>query len=320
MPGASFLLADMNTGQILVAKAPHARHLPASTLKTLTALTLIPLLNPNAKLVVKPRDVAVDGTRLGILPGTSYRIGMLFQGLLMVSGNDAAFALARGNHSVAATLKAMNATAAHLNAFDTVAKDPSGLDKAGQRTSAYDLALIGRAAMKLPDFRRYVRTKVASMPGGWAGGKLKPGFKINSHNKLLFNYPGTIGIKTGYTNAAKATFIGAATRGGKTYLITQMSSPNGSWRPSAALLNWAFAHGRSVTPIGKLVEPGVPAKPKPAALPTSPKKTISLGASAGQPALPAWLGVAGGISLLALLGGGLTRRNTGRNRSKHRSR
>jgi len=113
------------------------------------------------------------------------------QGLLMVSGNDAAYALARGNHSVAVTLKAMNATAADLNATDTVAKDPSGLDKAGQTTSAYDLALIGRAGMKLPDFRRYVIEKQSVVPGGRSvDGKVKPAFKIGSHNKLLYNYQG----------------------------------------------------------------------------------------------------------------------------------
>ena len=216
MPGASFLLADMDTGQILVARAPHARHLPASTLKTLTALTLIPLLDPNAKILVQPQDVSVQGTHLGILAGTEYTVGTLLQGMLMASGNDAAYALARANHSMATTLKAMNATAAELGAFDTVAKDPSGLDKAGQSSSAYDLALIGRAAMKLPDFRRYVRTKQASLPGGRsADGKLKPGFKIGNHNKLLYNYQGAIGIKNGYTIAAKYTYVEAATRGAR---------------------------------------------------------------------------------------------------------
>ncbi|HZY01353.1 MAG TPA: hypothetical protein VFE92_17985, partial [Dermatophilaceae bacterium] len=90
MPGASFLLADMDTGQILVAKAPHATHLPASTLKTLTALTLIPLMDANTKILVKPEDVSADGTHVGILAGTSYSVGTLLQGMLITSGNDAA--------------------------------------------------------------------------------------------------------------------------------------------------------------------------------------------------------------------------------------
>ena len=319
MPGASFLVADMDTGQILAARAPHAPLLPASTLKALTALTLIPRLDANTQIVVQPEDVRVDGTRLGILPGTAYSVRTLLQGLLTASGNDAAFALARANDSVALTLEEMNETAAELGAFDTVAMDPSGLDRPGQTSSAYDLALIGRAAMKLPDFRTYVSTKAASFPGGMSSdGKMLPGFKIGSHNKLLYNYQGTIGIKNGYTIAARQTYIGAATRGGKTYIVTEMASPNASWRPTAALLDWAFAHGTSVTPIGELVEPGTATRPEltsaggglpqPQATEAAPQAALSAMAlrkqteSARLPALQPWVGVAGLISGVALVG------------------
>src|SRR5450759_4026808 len=248
MPGASFLVADMDTGQILAAKAPHTPRLPASTLKTLTALTLIPRLDASAKIMVEAEDVRVEGSRFGILAGTAYGVPTLFQGLLLASGNDAANTLARANHSVAVTLSEMNAAAADLGAFDTVAKNPSGLDQPGQTSSAYDLALIGRAAMKLPDFRGYVSTKSATVPGGRSNdGKTVPAFRINNHNTLLYNYPGAIGVKNGYTIAARQTFIAAATRSGKTYIVTEMGSPNGSWRPTAALLDWAFAHGAQVT-------------------------------------------------------------------------
>jgi len=328
MPGASYLIADMDTGQILAAKAPHARYLPASTLKTLTALTLIPLLDSSATIKVTPQDANAQGSHLGILPNTEYSVRTLMQGMLTVSGNDAAYALARGNHSVAATLKAMNATAADLHALDTVAKDPSGLDKPGQTSSAYDLALIGRAAMKLPDFGRYVAVKQATLPGGRSvKGKRTPGFKITSHNRLLYNYRGAIGIKTGYTIAAKQTYIGAATRGGKTYIITQMSSPNGSWRPPAALLNWAFAHGSSVTPIGELVEPGIVPTQEPilasgargqsspgTSLTTAPRE------SALGPALPAWIGVIGVITALAVLRARALARTRARARARTRRR
>jgi D-alanyl-D-alanine carboxypeptidase (penicillin-binding protein 5/6) len=303
LPAASFVLADMDTGKILVARTPHVRHLPASTLKTLTALTLIPLLDPNKKIMVKPEDVRVQGTHVGILSGTSYTVDTLLQGMLITSGNDAAYALARGNDSLAVTLAQMNVTAAGLNAMDTVAKDPSGLDKRGQSSSAYDLALIGRAAMKLPSFRKYVSTKNASLPGGrTADGKRKPGFKISNHNKLIFNYPGAIGIKNGYTVAAKFTYVEAATRGGKTYLLTEMASTASGWRPSAAMLDWAFAHGTSVTPIGELVEPGKAVLPKPKAAPAvagvqAPPATPLLPL---QPALPFWVGMAGVVGVLAL--------------------
>ena len=324
MPGTSFLIADMDTGQILAARAPHTRSLPASTLKALTALTLIPRLDASSKIMVEPEDVRVEGTRIGILAGTAYGVPTLFQGLLLASGNDAANTLARANQSVDVTLTQMNATAADLGAFDTVAKDPSGLDKAGQTSSAYDLALIGRAAMKLPDFRRYVSTKKASVPGGRSSdGTMLPSFDINNHNRLLYNYAGAIGIKNGYTIAARQTFIAAATRAGKTYIVTEMASPDGSWRPNAALLDWAFAHGAELTPIGRLVEPGTVTRP---GLTSASGDGSSEGASRAAPGAQAlggptvvrlsglqpWVGAAGLLSGMALVGAFAARSIAGR--------
>jgi serine-type D-Ala-D-Ala carboxypeptidase (penicillin-binding protein 5/6) len=324
MSSPSFVLADMDTGEILVARAPHVRRAPASTMKALTALTLIPILDPDATILVKPQDVNVVGTRLGILPDTRYSVRTLLQGMLVTSGNDAAFALARGNRSVAVTLKAMNAKAAALNALDTVAKDPSGLDKVGQSSSAYDLALIGRAGMKLPDFRRYVGSKQLSLPGGRSvDGSRTPGFKLINHNKLIHNYRGAIGIKNGYTNSARFSYIEAATRGGKTYLLTEMSSPRSSWRPTAALLDWAFAHGSSVTPVGTLVDPVQPAIMMPLASKPTATPSVTATASAAPPAVAArpqtppatpagastrmaavepWVAVAGALGALAVVG------------------
>jgi len=324
IPGASFLIADLDTGQILAARAPHTPRLPASTLKALTALTLIPRLDTSATIMVEPQDVRVEGSRIGILAGTAYSVPTLFRGLLMASGNDAAYALARANQGAAVTLSEMNATAEDLGAFDTVAKDPSGLDMPGQTSSAYDLALIGRAAMKLPDFRGYVSTKSATVPGGRSSdGKTVPAFRINNHNRLLYNYQGAIGVKNGYTIAARQTFIAAATRAGKTYIVTEMSSPNGSWRPTAALLDWAFAHGTQVTPIGELVEPGSVTRPgltsesgvgssegAPRAAPgaQAPGKPTLV----RLPALQPWIGAAGLLSGMALVGAFAARSIAGR--------
>lgn len=324
MPGASFLIADMDTGQILVARAPHLPRLPASTLKALTALMLIPRLDASAKIMVEPEDVRVEGSRIGILAGTAYSVPTLFRGLLMASGNDAAYTLARANQSAAVTLSEMNATAEDLGAFDTVAKDPSGLDKPGQTSSAYDLALIGRAAMKLPDFRGYVSTKTAAVPGGrGSDGKTQPGFRINNHNTLLYNYQGAIGIKNGYTIAAKQTFIAAATRAGKTYIVTEMGSANGSWRPTAALLDWAFAHGTQVTPIGQLVEPGSVTRSgltsasgtgssEEATPPGRGARVLGRPDLLRLPALQPWMGAAGLLSGMVLVGAFAARSIAGR--------
>jgi D-alanyl-D-alanine carboxypeptidase (penicillin-binding protein 5/6) len=279
VPAASWVLADMTTGAIVAARGPHTRRLPASTLKTLTALTLIPVLPADRPIVATDADVRADGTRVGLLTGSSYTAGQLFQGLLMASGNDAAYALARvggGVGGLPQTLAAMNARATQLGAFDTVARDPSGLDRPGQTSSAYDLALIGRAAMQLQAFRTYVTTKTATFPGGTGpDGKARRPFIINNHNRLLYNYPGTIGIKNGYTLAARQTFIGAASRGGRTYLLTELAGTNASWRPKAALLDWAFAHGAALAPVGRLVDPGSVARPRTgAATATGPAATM----------------------------------------------
>ena len=297
----SWVLADLDTGKVVAAKAAHARLLPASTLKTLTALTLIPEVPATRRIVATQQDANADGTRVGIVPGLPYTGRQLFQGLLMSSGNDAAYALAEAGGGREATLAAMNEHAAYLGAHDTVAKDPSGLDAPGQTSSAYDLALIGRAALGLKDFRTYVATKQVDFPGRVdPRTKKRASFKIQNHNKLLYNYEGTIGIKNGYTEKANRTFISAVTRGGKTYLLSEMYGLDSSWRPQAAMYDWAFAYGDRAGSVGELVQPGTvttPPSPLPSnsdslapASPTAP----ATGAAARAAALPAADGFLGG--------------------------
>jgi D-alanyl-D-alanine carboxypeptidase (penicillin-binding protein 5/6) len=322
MPNGSWLVADMTTGEVIAAKAPHRRLLPASTLKTLTALTLIPRLHPDTAVTATGADANADGTRVGLLPGTAYRARNLFQGMLMASGNDAAYALARANGGLPRTVSQMNETARHLGALDTLAVDPSGLDGPGQSSSAYDLALIGRAAMQLPDFRAYVATKRTTFPGGRGpDGRWRKAFALQSHNRLLWNYDGTIGIKNGYTIAAKQTFIGAATRGGHTYIVTQMAGTNGSWRVTAKLLDWAFAYGGKVTPVGHLVEPGelerqarvAAAQQEQGRVPAGVLLAASPGAAAlSAPPLRPWagaVGLLGAVGLVAVLAARSIRRH-----------
>lgn len=265
----AWLLADADTGQVIAAKAPHARLLPASTMKVLTALTLMPSVAPDSTLVATQADAGADGTRVGLVPGLSYTGRQLFQALLMSSGNDAAYALAASGKGREANIAAMNAKAAYLGAHDTVVGDPSGLDAPGQTSSAYDLALIGRAALQVKDFREYVTTRQVDFPGGVdRKTKKRTSFKIDNHNKLLYNYPGTIGIKNGYTIAARRTFISAVTRGDKTYILSEMYSLETGWRAQAAMYDWAFAYGSLARPVGELVEPGALTTP-PKAPPTT---------------------------------------------------
>ena len=246
----SWLVADAGTGDVLAAKGAHTPHLPASTLKTLTALTLIPLLDPRQQVKVTNAEAAVDGTKVGLVPRMSYTVDTLFTALLVVSANDAANALADAAGGMARTVALMNAEAKHLQAYDTVARTPSGLDAPGERTSAYDLALIARAGLQLPAFRHYIGIRRTHVPAPH-----HKRFEIDTHNYLLTTYPGDIGVKNGYTIAAQATYVGAATRHGRTILITMMHARPNFWREARSLLNWGFAADGKVIPVGTLVGP-----------------------------------------------------------------
>lgn len=263
LTAASWLVADLDTGQVLAAKDPHGQFAPASTLKTLTALTLMPRLDPGDLIVPTREDVAVDGSKVGLVEDIGYPAEELFEALLMVSGNDAANALATAAGGQEAAAELMNATARELQALDTTAVNPSGLDATGQLSSAYDLALIARAAMADTDFARYVATRRSSI-GAPPG---KPRIEIYNHNKLLANYDGALGVKNGYTNAARASFIGAAERNGRRLVVTLMRADPRVWAEAGRLLDWGFA--ASITPagVGQLVPPAADVEPAPVGAP-----------------------------------------------------
>src|SRR3954471_2766439 len=128
LSASSWLVADADTGEVLAARAPHAQHLPASTLKVLTAVTLLPRLDPSTLVRATYDDAVVDGSKVGLVPGMRYSVDTLFASMLVVSANDAAGALAEAAGGVRTTVEAMNATARHLQAYDTRARTPSGLD------------------------------------------------------------------------------------------------------------------------------------------------------------------------------------------------
>ncbi|MEV4292101.1 D-alanyl-D-alanine carboxypeptidase [Nonomuraea bangladeshensis] len=262
----SYVIADVDTGQVLAAKDAHGRYLPASTLKTLTALTLIPKLNKNLRIRPSQNACNQEGSAVGLTPKATYRVEDLFRGLMMTSGNDAAMALAEVNGGLAKTMREMNEEARRLQANDTVAKTPSGLDKPGQSSSAYDLALIARAGLANPDFLRYISTKTANFPA--PKGKT---YQISNHNKLLWRYQGMIGVKNGWTSKALGSFVGAATRGGHTIVVSVMRHEGYFWEEVGELMDWGFSVRGKVTPVGQLVDP------LPAQQPAAPQARASGG-------------------------------------------
>lgn len=249
---SSYLIADLTTGQVLAAKNAHLKLAPASTIKTLLALTLLPRLNPKSVYQARASDENVIGDRAGVYPGRKYTIGSLWVATLLPSGNDAALALAHAAGGFSKTVALMNQTARRVQAVDTLARTPHGLDSPGQVSTAYDLALIARAAMKRSDFRTYVSTKKSIFPN--SGLKNEP-LKLNNQNKMLTSYSGTIGIKTGYTTQAKNTYIGAATRDGHTIIITLMHLTYGRDALAKQLFDWGFKADGKVKPVGVLVKP-----------------------------------------------------------------
>lgn len=255
---SAWVVADLDTGAVLAARAPHLQLRPASTLKTLTALVLLPRLDKTDKVVGTNDDAGIEGSKVGVYPGLGYSVDLLFEGMFLASGNDAVHALATHDQGgLPATVQRMNAKAVQLGALDTHVTDPTGLDADGQVSSAYDLALITRAGLARPDFRRYAATKYTRFPLAKAGT-----YEVANQNKLLFSYDGALGVKTGYTTLARNTFIGAARRDGRTLVVTMLNSSHGISRDAAALLDWGFENYDDLRPVGTLVQPAGTARTK----------------------------------------------------------
>jgi len=302
----SWLLADLDTGQILGSCGPHEYAAPASVQKLLLAAAFLPKLDPRQSVAVTHADLDIpaDSSMVGLVEGGHYSIETLWLGLLLQSGNDAANVLARlGGGSVAGGVQAMNDEAARLGAYQTHAVTPSGYDGPGQFTSAYDLALIARACFADETFRRYAMTQSAHMP---AQPPKYQGFDIQNQNQLIYDYPGALGGKTGYTDLAGHTYVGAAQRSGRRLVVTLLGASSliqPGWLQGAALLDWGFGLPANAS-VGHLVAPGeTPPTPTPKASPTGvvamPSARTEATHDGWQPSPAVAAGIAvGGLAML----------------------
>lgn len=249
----AWLVADLATGDVIAAKDPHGRHRPASVIKVLTALAAIKELPLNRLVAGTPEDAAAEGTKVGVAPGGFYTVNDLLHGLLMHSGNDAAHALAVQLGGMDTALRKINVLAGKLGGRDTRVATPSGLDGRGMSTSAYDIGLFYRYAWQDPIFSDIVATREFDFPGRDGN----PPYKVNNDNQLLFNYPGALGGKTGYTDDAGQTFVGAADRDGRrlvAVLLRGSRQPIAPWQQAAHLLDYGFATAPG-SKVGTLIEP-----------------------------------------------------------------
>ena len=258
----AWLVADLTTGDVLASSNAHVPLAPASTLKILTAITLAPRLDLKTVYTAVDADAAIDGTKVGLVPRSRYTVDDLLHGLMMGSGNDTANALATLAGGLPATAAAMAEQADRLQACDTVPMNDSGLDAPGQVSSPYDLALFGRAALADRQVAALLRTTAYSFPaGGGSFDATRKRYQIQNHNRLLRNYDGATGVKNGFTDIARGSFVGSATRGGRSYIVTLMRTEGRNWHDAAALLDWAFAAGSSLRPVGRLADPLPPDAP-----------------------------------------------------------
>ena len=251
-PATAWIVADMDSGQVLAGRDMDLRHPPASTIKTLLALVALDEVNLDSTVVANQADTHVECSCVGIKPGRTYTARQLLDALLLVSGNDAASTLADMLGGFDAAVAKMNAKALALGAPDTHAATPSGLDGPGGTgwTTPRDLAIIFRAALTNPVFAQITAEPSAVFPAD-NGDRV-----IVNEDQLLQRYPGTLGGKTGFTDAARKTFVAAAQRDGRRLVISMMyglvveGGPT-YWDQAASLLDWGFAQDRSVA-IGTL--------------------------------------------------------------------
>ncbi|MCH7812108.1 MAG: D-alanyl-D-alanine carboxypeptidase [Chloroflexi bacterium] len=237
LTGQTLAVIEQPCGALLYGVNPHERRAPASLTKIATAIVAVEQA-PLSELV----DVQVNGALLrassgssvmGLTPGQRLSLRDLLYGLLLPSGNDAAIAIAEHiSGSVPAFAALMNRRVEALGLTNTRFANPHGLDDLINYTSAYDIAMLGRELLRRPELAEIVVTQ--SYQPAWSGPPVWNG------NRLIYDDPDTLGVKTGYTADAGQTIVAAAERDGRTLIVSVL----GAWdryADASALLNWAFA-------------------------------------------------------------------------------
>jgi len=227
--GASILVCA-DTGAVLCEHNADEPMLIASTTKIMTALVVLENAAPEDPVVISRESTLVEGSSMYLREGETYTVEQLLYGLMLCSGNDAADALARhvaGDISAFSDL--MNAKARELGMISSSFQNPHGLDAEGHYSTARDLATLMCAAMALPEFVKIVSTRSYSLNG----------LTYVNHNKLLWQYEGMLGGKTGYTMAAGRILVTCARREGLTLVCVTIADPD-DWNDHIALLDWGF--------------------------------------------------------------------------------
>lgn len=237
------VLIEETTGTVLFAQNENTPLPMASTTKVMTALMVMEYGRLDEVVTTGRNAFGVPGTSIYLSLGEKLTLEQMLTGLMLASGNDAAVAIAEHiGGTVENFCRKMTERAAELGCRDTVFQTPHGLPNATHHTTAYDLALIAREAMRYPLFRKLVSTQRASIP--WEN---RPYNRIlNNKNKLLSTYEGATGIKTGYTRAAGRCLVFGAQREGLEVVGVVLNCPD--WFNQAAkLMDYGFARYQYVS-------------------------------------------------------------------------
>jgi D-alanyl-D-alanine carboxypeptidase len=235
------LLVDAKTGEILYARNPDERLLPASTTKLMTALIVYEKLGGFKGRVTISESDRAEPSNIPVVPGETISVDTLFHALLIESANDSARALGRYvAGSTEAFVQMMNQRALAMGLFNTRFYNPNGLPAPSGThfTSCADLMVIFRHVIAYPELARIMSTKEYTIYT--ASGT----HTLRNHNRLLGYYPGMGPAKTGWTEASRHTYACAVTQNGRTILLTLLDSPD-KWRDAQILFNWGFAQAES---------------------------------------------------------------------------
>ena len=237
-PPRAGMLFDLDNGRVFWQRDPYTRLHIASLTKMMTALLTVESAPPDAPVLVTKQAVQAAGSKVGVLPlGKHVRLESMLYGLLLPSGNDAAVALAQHvAGSVNAFVKRMNIEAAKLGLGCTRYSSPSGYVDQHNYSCAADLALLAHEDLAQPRIAHITRTYTAILPFPIKGGKL---YLYNNNPLLIYGYPGTTGLKTGYTEAAGKCLVATAERHGVRLGVVLLDSPDPATQASK-LLNRGF--------------------------------------------------------------------------------
>ncbi|MBM4300648.1 MAG: D-alanyl-D-alanine carboxypeptidase [Deltaproteobacteria bacterium] len=237
----SFVIMDAKTGKILLALNPQLFFPPASTIKVMTALSVVEHLKMNDKVGVSPYAAAAPASKIGIKPGETYTVQELLYALLLSSANDAARALAeKVSGSESAFAHQLTQEVRQWGAYRTTLATANGLPAENQYSTAQDLALMFRRAMSDPELAKIMSTKYFTIQGDR---------ELRNHNRFLFTTPLAVAGKTGYTRASKHTYVGLFKNGDQEIIVAMMGSTK-KWADLRPLIEKGFE--LAGTPIAKL--------------------------------------------------------------------